>query len=102
MEITLPPNASATIDGRTHNGDIVSDYPLNISGEESKTVTGRIGGGYGQDRGLSTDVGDVHIKKGTGFTTESEAPGAPEAPNAPSPNAKHLKAPKTPPVAVTQ
>jgi len=99
VEITLPPNASATIDGRTHNGDIESDYPLDISGDESKTVTGRIGGGAAKIV-VSTEVGDVHIKKGTGFPTDASAPAAPEAP--PAPNAKHLKAPKTPPVAVTQ
>jgi DUF4097 and DUF4098 domain-containing protein YvlB len=99
LEITLPPNASATIDGRTHNGDIESDYPLDISGNESKTVTGRIGGGTAKIV-LSTEVGDLHIKKGSGFPSEAEAPAAPDAP-AP-PNAKHLKAPKTPPVAVTQ
>ena len=43
VELTLPPNASATVDGRTHNGDIVTDFPLAISGDESKTINGRIG-----------------------------------------------------------
>jgi DUF4097 and DUF4098 domain-containing protein YvlB len=100
LDITLPPNASATIDGRTHNGDIESDYPLDISGEESKTITGRIGNGTAKVT-VSTEVGDVHIKKGSGFPAESAAPAAPEAP-APPANAKHLKAPKTPPVPVTQ
>jgi len=100
LDITLPPNASATIDGRTHNGDIVSDYPLNIAGEESKTVTGRIGGGSAKIV-VSTDVGDVHIKRGTGFPTESAAPAPPDAP-APPASAKHLKAPAKPPVVSTQ
>ena len=54
LVITLPPNASATIDGRTHNGDIVSDYPLDITGDESKTVTGRDRRRRGQDRGEHT------------------------------------------------
>lgn len=99
MDITLPPNASATVDGRTHNGDIESDYPLEISGEESKTITGKVGGGSAKIQ-VSTEAGDVHIKKGSGFPTETAAPAAPEAP-AP-PNAKRLKAPKAPPVAVTQ
>ena len=104
VEITLPPNASATVDGKTHNGDIVSDMPLTISGDESKTVTGRIGGGAAKIV-LSTDVGDIHIKQGSGFPATPppavSAGGAPSAPN--PPNAPHLRAPKTPPPApVTQ
>lgn len=105
VDITLPPNASATIDGKTHNGDIESDYPLDITGDESKTITGRIGSGAAKIT-VSTDVGDVHIKKGSGFPEHAESPEKPEAPERPekpeSPNVKHLKAPKTPPVAVTQ
>ncbi|MFZ0393299.1 MAG: DUF4097 family beta strand repeat-containing protein [Terracidiphilus sp.] len=101
LDITLPPDASATIDGRTHNGDIVSDYPLDITGDESKTVTGRIGGGAAKIS-VSTEVGDVRITKGTGFPSEAETPAAPEAPPVPPANAKHLKPPKKPPVPVTQ
>lgn len=103
VEVTLPPNASATVDGTTHNGDILSDFPLSITGDESKTVTGKIGSG-GAKIVLSTDVGDLNIKKGSGFPATPPAPAAAEAPNPPiPPNAPHLKAPKTPPPApVTQ
>jgi DUF4097 and DUF4098 domain-containing protein YvlB len=96
LEITLPPNGSATVDGRTHNGDIVSDYPLNIEGEESKTVSGKIGSGNAKIT-VSTAVGDVRIKKGSGFpaTPPGVSLNPPTAPT--SPNAPHLKAPKTPP-----
>ncbi len=66
MELTLPPNASATVDGHTHNGDIVTDYGLAVSGEEDKTVSGRIGSGAAHIQ-LSTDNGDLHIKKGSAF-----------------------------------
>jgi DUF4097 and DUF4098 domain-containing protein YvlB len=86
VEIMLPPDASATVDGRTHNGDIVSDFPLTINGDESKTVSGRIGTGSGKVN-LVADVGDLRIKKGEGF------PPAPPAPPAVQ-NAPHLKAPK--------
>ena len=41
VELTLPPDSSATVDGKTHNGDIVTDYGLTVSGDEDKTVTGR-------------------------------------------------------------
>ncbi len=91
VEVTLPPNASATVDGRTHNGDIVSDYELAISGDESKTVTGRIGSGQGKIN-LIADVGDLRIKKGSGFPIAPPTP-----PTPPTANAPHLKAPKAPP-----
>jgi DUF4097 and DUF4098 domain-containing protein YvlB len=92
VEVTLPPEASATVDGHTHNGDIVSDYSLDINGDESKTVSGRIGGGQAKIS-LRADVGDLRIKKGSGFTpTPPSAPAPPATANAP-----HLKAPKAPP-----
>ncbi len=92
VEVTLPPDASATVDGHTHNGDIVSDYALVINGDESKTVSGRIGSGQAKIS-LRADVGDLRIKKGSGFTPEPpNPPAAPSAANAP-----HLKAPKAPP-----
>lgn len=95
LEIALPPNVSATVEGHTRNGDIVSDFPLSISGEESKTVKGRIGGGSAKIM-LSTDVGDVHLKRGSevAFAPPATTPQAPAAPKAP-----HLKPPKTPPSA---
>jgi DUF4097 and DUF4098 domain-containing protein YvlB len=97
VELTLPPNASASIDGHTHNGDIVSDYELTISGDENKTVTGRVGGG-GSKMVLTAENGDLRIKKGSGFSTTTstgsseDAPKPPKAPTAP--NAPHLKAQK--------
>jgi DUF4097 and DUF4098 domain-containing protein YvlB len=92
VEVTLPPEASANIEGHTHNGDIVSDYPLLINGDESKSVSGRIGSGQAKIN-LIADVGDLRIKKGSGFTPAPPSP--PGAP--PSANAPHLKAPKAPP-----
>jgi hypothetical protein len=98
--LTLPENASATVDGRTKNGDIVSDFALVISGDESKTVSGKIGGGQAKVT-LSTDVGDVHIKKGS--AADASVPAVPSAPAAPkAPKVPHLKAPKTPAEPVTQ
>jgi DUF4097 and DUF4098 domain-containing protein YvlB len=91
VEVTLPPNASASVDGHARNGDIVTDFGLMVSGEENKTVTGRIGSG-GPKIDLTADNGDLRISKGSGFAS---APAAPEAPKAPAaPHAPHLKAPK--------
>jgi len=91
VELTLPPNASASIDGHTRNGDIVSDYELTISGDENKTVSGKIGSG-GSKIVLTSDNGDLRIKKGSGFSTTSSTEDGPKPPKAP--NAPHLKAPK--------
>jgi DUF4097 and DUF4098 domain-containing protein YvlB len=96
VEVTLPPNASGTVDGHTRNGDIVTDYGLSISGDESKAVSGRIGSGAAKIV-LTTDNGDLRIKKGPAFPSEpppaasaqTPSPKTPAAPNAP-----HLKTPK--------
>jgi DUF4097 and DUF4098 domain-containing protein YvlB len=102
VEVTIEPNEQATIDGHTRNGDIVSDYPLTINGDESKTVSGKIGAG-GPKITISTDVGDVRIKKGSGFPSTPPPPATAETPKAPpAPNAPHLKAPKAPAQPVTQ
>jgi DUF4097 and DUF4098 domain-containing protein YvlB len=97
LELTLPPNASASVNAYTHNGDILSDYPVSLPEGESKRVTFTVGSGTSKIN-LSTDVGDVRIKKGSGFPSISENPPKPPAP----PNAPHLKAPRTPAEPVTQ
>lgn len=93
IELTLPPNASATVNGQTHNGDIVTDYALTVSGDEDKTVSGKIGAGAAHIV-LNTSNGDLHIKKGSAFPpTPPAAPNPPNASNAPK--APHLKSNKT-------
>jgi hypothetical protein len=96
VELTLPPNASANVNGHTHNGDIVNEYGLDISGEEDKSVTGRIGSGQAQIQ-LSSSNGDLRIKKGSAFPAAPTVANAPTPPATPAPpNARHLKAPKAP------
>jgi DUF4097 and DUF4098 domain-containing protein YvlB len=99
VEITLPPNAAGTVDGHTHNGDIITDYGLTVSGDEDKTVSGKIGAG-GPKISISSDNGDLGIKKGSAFpSAPAEAPAAPGVPVTPktpaTPNAPHLKSSKT-------
>ena len=104
VEISLPPNASATVDGRTRNGDIVSDFSLAISGDESKTVSGRIGSGATRVI-ANTNNGDLRIKKGPAYPAIPPAPSV-NVPAPPKPpevsRAPHLKAPKPPAQPVTQ
>ncbi len=104
IELTLPPSASASVDAQTRNGDIQSDYPIptpTSSGDgDSKSVKFAVGSGQAKVV-LSTDVGDVHIKRGTGFTESTSTAAMPKAPV--SPNAPRLKPPKgAPPAPVEQ
>ena len=96
VEITLPPEASATVDGRTHNGDVVTDFGLTVSGDEDKTVTGKIGSGAAHIV-VSTENGDLHIKKGSPASAHiPEPPSPPESPVPPgSTTSKHLKSKST-------
>jgi DUF4097 and DUF4098 domain-containing protein YvlB len=88
VEITLPANASATISGNTHNGDVVTDLPIAFSGGVDKAFTARIGGGVAHIV-LSTDNGDLHIKKGSAEPAATPAPAGTA-----SPSARHLTSPK--------
>jgi DUF4097 and DUF4098 domain-containing protein YvlB len=82
VEITLPPNTNATVDGHTRNGDILNDYGLSVSGDEEKTVSGKIGAG-GQTIQISSDNGDLGIKKGPAFPpAPPPVPGAAATPKA--------------------
>jgi DUF4097 and DUF4098 domain-containing protein YvlB len=103
VEVTLPPNASASVSLHTRNGDIVSDYPVPSTDGESKSATLTIGSG-GAKISLTTDNGDLHLKKGSTAPPPPPSVGAaPKAPAAPgAPPAPHLKAPKTEQQPITQ
>ena len=91
VELTLPPNVSATVNARTHNGDIVSDYAIPSTDGQDKSATFQIGSG-GSRIVLSADNGDVHIKKGPAFPSAPTPPIAPNVSTAPAaPNAPRLK-----------
>jgi DUF4097 and DUF4098 domain-containing protein YvlB len=96
VEVTLPPNGAGVVDGHTHNGEVVNDFDLSVNGDEDKTVTGRIGAG-GPRISLTSNNGDLHIKKGPAYPPPPPAaPAAPAAAKAPppAPNAPHLKSSK--------
>lgn len=110
VEVTLPPNASANVNASTHNGDILSDYPIRSTEGENKMAAFTVGSG-GARVVLSTSNGDVRIKKGPGFPPAPSA-ASPAAPakhkgqmlNVPpshraanTSGAPHLKEPKVPP-----
>jgi hypothetical protein len=92
VDITLPANAQATVDGSTHNGDIVTDFGLSVSGDTNKSVSGRIGAG-GSKISLSTSNGDLRIKRGSAAFTKSSVTAEPMTPVTPAaPGTRHLKA----------
>ena len=97
VEISLPPGAGQTVDAHTHNGDIVSDFPLQISGDNDKTMTGIIGKG-GPKLVLSTEHADLRLRKGddapplSTLSAPSSGPAVPKPPTAPG--VPHLKASK--------
>jgi len=104
VEVTLPPNVSAAVNARTHNGEIISDYPIPATEGENKLATFTIGSGTARIV-LDASNGDVHIKKGTGFPA-TPTPAAPKLPilNVPPYHrippgfeGKQLKEPKVPP-----
>jgi DUF4097 and DUF4098 domain-containing protein YvlB len=103
IELSLPPSASATVNARTHNGDIVSDYPIPTMDDENKSATFQVGSG-GNRITLTTDNGDVRIKRGSAFPATPPPPAVAGEPSAPEPpRAPHLKTPKPlPPQPVTQ
>lgn len=95
VDLILPPNAAGTVDGHTQNGDIESDFGLAISGEENKTVTGKIGSG-GPKITLSAVDGDLRIKKGSLLPAIPPRPPLPDSQT--SDHVRHLKAPPSGPV----
>jgi len=104
VELTLPPNASATVNAHTRNGDIVSDYDMPSLGDsDNKAATFQIGSGSNRIV-LTTDNGDIHVKKGSAFPATPPPPVIGEGPSGPEPpKAPHLKAPRAlPPQPVTQ
>ncbi len=67
IRLTVPNNAGFHLDANTRNGSFNSDYPeLGAKGNENNTasVVGTVGKGNSKIT-VSTDVGDIDIRKGT-------------------------------------
>jgi hypothetical protein len=62
IELTTPPDFSATVYAETDVGSITTDLPLTVRGKISKKLHGTIGAGDGELR-LKTDVGSIKIRK---------------------------------------
>jgi hypothetical protein len=62
IEITTPPDLSATVHAETDVGSIKTDMPLTVRGKIGKNLHGTIGAGEGK-LNLKTDVGSITIRK---------------------------------------
>jgi hypothetical protein len=62
IELTTPPDFSATVYAETDVGSIKTDLPLTVRGRISKSLHGTIGAGEGELR-LKADVGSIRIRK---------------------------------------
>ena len=111
IEISLPNGSGVNVDARTRNGDIVSDFPLSIMGDENKTATGTVGKG-GPQLTLSTEHADLRIRKGGDAVAIPAVPAMPKMPVVPAmpkvpnmpkvPGVPHLKPSKSDAQTVTQ
>jgi DUF4097 and DUF4098 domain-containing protein YvlB len=104
VEVTLPQNASAMVNARTHNGDIVSDFPMPSMEGENKVATFQIGSG-GSRVVLSAENGDVRIKRSSAMPSPPRLPELNGPPYSKTPDLSrtpHLKTHKAPSQPVTQ
>ncbi len=98
VELTLPPNVSASVNARTHNGDIVSDYPMPSTEGQDKSATFQIGSGGTQHRAERGEWRCAHQERPGLPARAANQPPAPNGAKAPAPpklpaapNAPHLK-----------
>lgn len=68
LRLSLPPDANVSVEGRTVNGGIDSDFPLTVEGGRfgpPRRIRGTIGdGGSGGELALQTVNGSISIRKG--------------------------------------
>jgi len=95
VEVTLLPNASASVNARTHNGDIVSDFAMPSTEGENKAASFQIGSGSSRIV-LSADNGDVRIKRGSAAPAQLPDLNVPPYPKTPEMGkTPHLKTQKS-------
>jgi DUF4097 and DUF4098 domain-containing protein YvlB len=93
ISITLPENAAFSINASNADGDLHTDFPLTMTNSgDRKSVQGQVGNG-GPNLELTTEHGDLQIRKG-GMSVP--APPSPPAVPEPPTGAKHLHAPAKP------
>ena len=99
ITLSLPPAASFSVSGQTGNDDeIESEFALAQSSNGSmKTLSGQVGQG-GPHIAVTTEHGDLTLRRGGGDTEMPERPENPEKPG----HVRHLRSPGEPPVPTVQ
>ncbi len=93
ISVTVPENASFSITASNSDGDLHTDFPLNMTNSgDRKSAQGQVGTG-GPHLELSTGHGDLQLRKGG---PSSLVPPAPPIPPVPPTGAKRLHAPSAP------
>ncbi len=95
ITLTLPPNASFTINAATDHGDLNTDFNLNVSGDDQRRIANGTVGSGGPKIDLAARHGDISIKKG-----DMSMPPLPPMPSLPHVPAvpKVAPMPKMPPI----
>ncbi len=84
VTMTLPEQASFTVQAQTNNGDVDNDFSLPDSGDDNhKTLTGTVGKGGSLIR-ITTSEGDISLKKASIHPLPPVPPRAPLPPGAPA------------------
>ena len=86
IDLTLPAKASFNLEASTSDGDLSNDFDIATTGSDDKhTATGKVGVG-GPRVSVTSDHGDVHIKKGGSSADAAESSdGDLKPPTAPAP-----------------
>jgi DUF4097 and DUF4098 domain-containing protein YvlB len=94
VKVTVPENAGFTVDARSYQGELQSDFTLTKSGSDTNgQLIGSVGNG-GPRLSLTADHGDVELRRGNLATIEPPTPPTPPRP----PTVKPPKVkPPTPP-----
>jgi hypothetical protein len=102
IQIMLPEQAGFTVDARTRNGEIQSDFSqLKVDNrDDNGTATGTVGSGGGRLQ-ISNEHGGIEIRKGTSLAATPPTPPTPPTPKTPG-TPKALPAPKAPPAEPTE
>ena len=95
ITLTLPGNANFSINAAANGGDLNTDFPLNVTGDdEHRTATGQVGTG-GVKIELTAHHGDISVKKGGNLVMPPvpPVPPMPPMPAMPKGPVKHLRVP---------
>ncbi len=100
IDLTLPAKAAFDLESSTANGDLSNDFDVSVTGSDDKhTANGKVGAG-GPRISVTSNHGDVHIKKAgsvadSADSSDSDGDIKPPTPPKPPRGARHLRSSTT-------